>query len=107
MTIADRYFQHIRERNLNAIVGLFAKDATCVMPDGRSFSGEAAVQDWFSKLFATQTLTPRIVATVASDSALAVEIENDLPDGTKRNTANFFHLDSAGLIAHLRVYRRA
>ena len=106
MTIADLYFQHIRERNLAGMLALFAKDATFVMPDGRSFAGEAAVHAWFSKLFATQTLSPRILATVASESAFAVEIENDLPDGTKRNTANFFHLNQAGLIEHLRVYRR-
>lgn len=106
MTVADLYFQHIRERNLTGMVALFAKDATFVMPDGRSFAGEAAVRDWFTKLFATQTLTPRVVAMVAGESALAVEIENDLPDGTKRNTANFFHLNNAGLIEHLRVYRR-
>ena len=106
MTITDLYFQHIRERNLAGIVALFAKEATCVMPDGRRFTGEAAVHDWFSKLFATQTLTPRVVGTVAAESAFAVEIENDLPDGTRRNTANFFYLDSAGLIERLHVYRR-
>lgn len=106
MTIADLYFQHIRERNLSGIVALFAKDATFVMPDGRSLTGEAAVHDWFEKLFAMQTLTPRVAATVAGASCLAIEIENDLPDGTRRNTANFFHLNAAGLIERLHVYRR-
>jgi hypothetical protein len=56
---------------------------------------------------ASLALTPQVSATIDSETASAVEIENQLPDGTKRNTANFFYLDDAGLITQLRVYQRA
>jgi hypothetical protein len=104
--IAVRYFECIRERNHAGIVALFADNASCVMPDGRSFAGQAAVADWFTKLFAAQTLSPNVLAIVAGHTSVAAEIENELADGTKRNTANFFHLDESGLIQHLRVYKR-
>jgi ketosteroid isomerase-like protein len=104
--LAERYFTHIRERNLPGMLALFADNARCVMPDGRSFEGEAAVRAWFTNLFATQTLSPKILGSVASQSGIAVEVENQLPDGSTRNTANFFYLDSSGRIEHLRVYRR-
>jgi ketosteroid isomerase-like protein len=105
--VTDRYFKHIREQNVAGIVALFAPDATYTMPDGRRFTGADEIRGWFSKLFASLALTPQVSAQIDSESASAVEIENQLPDGTKRSTANFFYLDDAGLITQLRVYQRA
>lgn len=104
--ITDRYFKHIREQNVDGVVALFASDATYTMPDGRLFAGADQIRGWFSKLFASLALNPRVVATVESETAIAVEIENILPDGTKRSTANFFFLNGAGQIAQLRVYQQ-
>jgi hypothetical protein len=104
--LAERYFEHIRARNLAGMLSLFADNASFDVPDGRSFAGESAIREWFTQLFTTPALTPRLVAKVIGPTAIAVEIENKLPDGSVRNTANFFHLDSAGRIEHLRVYRR-
>jgi hypothetical protein len=105
--VTDRYLKHIREQNVDGIVALFAPDATYTMPDGRRFTGADEIRGWFSKLFASLALTPQVSATIDSETASAVEIENQLPDGTKRSTANFFYLDDAGLITQLRVYQRA
>jgi len=104
--ITDRYFKHIREQNVAGVAALFASDATYTMPDGRRFTGDSEIRGWFSKLFASLVLTPRIVSTVATETAVAVEIENILPDGATRRTANFFHLNSQGLIEALRVYQQ-
>lgn len=104
--VTDRYFKHIREQNAAGIVALFAPGATYTMPDGRRFTGADEIRGWFSKLFASLALTPQIIATIDSETGSAVEIENQLPDGSKRNTANFFYLDDAGLITQLRVYQR-
>jgi hypothetical protein len=104
--VTDRYFKHIREQNVAGIVGLFAPAASYFMPDGRRFTGADEIGGWFSKLFSSLALTPQVIATIDSETATAVEIENVLPDGTKRSTANFFYLDDAGLITTLRVYQR-
>lgn len=104
--ITERYFKHIREQNVAGIVALFAPAGVYTMPDGRRFTGADEIAGWFTKLFASLALTPQVVATVESDTAIAVEIKNVLPDGQKRSTANFFYLDSAGLIAELRVYQQ-
>lgn len=104
--VATRYIQHICERNVKAIVALFADNATCIMPDGQTISGETALHEWFTKIFAAQPLTPQPTAIIATQTSAAVEIENNLPDGTKRNTANFFHLNPNGQIQKLHIYRR-
>jgi ketosteroid isomerase-like protein len=105
--ITERYFEHIRGQDVAGVVALFAQDASYFMPDGRAFTGAAEIGGWFTKLFASLALTPRVVATVVADTAIAVEIENILPDGTKRNTANFFYINASGLIEQLRVYQRS
>ena len=104
--IAERYIKHIRAQDVAGVVALFAPHGTYTVPDGRRFTGAGEIAGWFTKLFASLALTPRVVATIESETAIAVEIKNVLPDGQKRSTANFFYLDSAGLITELRVYQQ-
>jgi hypothetical protein len=102
----ERYLQCIRARDLEGIVALFADDASCVMPNGQSFAGHAAVRQWFANVFAAQALDPQVLGVIAGPTSIAVEIENVLPDGSVRNTANFYFLTSAGKIERLHTYRR-
>lgn len=104
--VTARYFEHIRNQDVAGVVALFAQDAVYFMPDGRVFTGADEIRGWFSQLFGSLALSPRVVGSIASESAIAVEIENDLPDGRTRSTANFFYLDAHGLITQLRVYQR-
>jgi hypothetical protein len=65
-----------------------------------------AIRKLFSTLFATQT-TPIPIATIASESGVASEIETRLSDGSVRRTANFYYFDREGLIKRLSHYARS
>ena len=105
--LVERYFANIRNHELDALIAFFAMDATMTLPDGREFAGVAAIRTMYSGLFAAQSPSPRPVAVIAGIHGAAAEIEVRLPNGTVRRTANFFHLDSAGLIERLSIYARA
>ena len=104
--LVDRYFAHMRERNLVGLAELFAEDATFTLPDGRELSGVAAIQEMYTKLFAAMSPSPMPLAVIAGAQGVATEIEARLPDGTVRRTANFFHFNTEGLIQRLSVYAR-
>jgi hypothetical protein len=102
--VADRYFECIRAKDVEGLVALYAADAHLVFPDGREFSGEAAIRQVQENIFATIPPIPTPGPRIVGESAVAVEIETRLPDGSRRRTANFFHLNDAGRIQRLNVY---
>jgi ketosteroid isomerase-like protein len=102
--LPDRYFASIRARDIDALMALYVQDAVFTLPDGREFSGTAAIREMHLSVFAAGAPIPTPVAAVVGNGAIAVEIEARLTDGTTRRTANFFHLDGAGLIRRLSVY---
>jgi hypothetical protein len=95
------------ERNVDGLVELFAKDATFVTPDGREFAGVDVIRAMYTNLFALNPPLPNPIVSVVGPRSVATEIEGRLADGTVRKTANFFHLNDAGLIQRLSVYTRA
>jgi hypothetical protein len=50
--------------------------------------------------------SPRPVSIVTGEDAVAVEIAVHLPSGAVLEMANFFELNSEGLIRRLSVYRK-
>jgi ketosteroid isomerase-like protein len=106
-TQVDRYFAHMRERNLDGLAKLFAENATFTLPDGRELSGVAAIQEMYTKLFAAMSPSPTQLAVIAGAHGVATEIEARLPDGTVRRTANFFHFNGQGRIERLSIYARS
>jgi hypothetical protein len=104
--LATGYFANIRSHNLDGLLAFFAEDATMTLPDGREFSGVAAIRAMYSGLFAAQSPSPTPLAVIAGVQAVATEIEARLPNGTVRRTANFFHLNSEGQIQRLSIYAR-
>jgi ketosteroid isomerase-like protein len=104
--LADRYFANVRARDIDAWLALFAEDATYVLPDGRRFCGLAAIREFQLGVFTAGAPFPTAGAKVVGETSIAVEIEARLPDGTVRQTANFFHLNAAGQIQRLSIYRR-
>jgi len=104
--LSDRYFTSIRARDIDGLMALYAEDAVFTLPDGREFSGAAAIREMHLSVFAAGAPIPTPVATVIGNGSIAVEIEARLADGTARRTANFYHLDAAGHIRRLRVYRQ-
>jgi ketosteroid isomerase-like protein len=105
--LVDRYFAHMRERNLEGLANLFAEVATFTLPDGRELSGVAAIREMYAKLFAASPPSPLPLAVIAGPTGVAAEIEAHLPDGTVRRTANFFHFNGEGLIERVSVYARS
>lgn len=105
--IDQRYFAAMRARDLEGVLALFAVDASISLPDGRQVAGLPALEQWFRMLFASAAPSPRAVAVIRGAGGVATEIETQLADGKLRRTANFFHLDDAGLIARLSVYTRS
>jgi uncharacterized protein (TIGR02246 family) len=105
--IAERYFAAIRAQDLDALGALYAEDATFILPNGKAFEGLAAIRAMHKNVFAAGAPFPTPVAIVTGDASVAVEIEARLPDGSVRQTANFYHLDAAAKIARLSVYWRS
>jgi ketosteroid isomerase-like protein len=105
--VADRYFAAIRARNIDELMGLYAEDATFILPNGTEARGIAAIRKTHESVFAASSPVPMPQAFVVSDSSVAVEIEARLPDGSSRRTANIYHLDSQGRIQRLSVYTRS
>ena len=106
-TIADRYFAAIRARNIDDLIALYADDATFVLPNGKESKGVAAIREMHQNVFKAASPLPVPQAMIVGDAAVAVEIEAQMPDGTSRRTANFYHLNSQGRIQRLSVYMRS
>jgi hypothetical protein len=104
--LADRYFAAIRGRDIDSLAALYAPDATFSLPDGREFAGADAIRQMHMGVFAAAAPVPTPGPRVVGESAVAVEIAAQLPDGTVRRTANFFHLDALGRIQRLSVYMK-
>jgi ketosteroid isomerase-like protein len=104
--LVDSYFARIRNRDLEGLVAFFATEAVLRLPDGREFSGTAAIREMYRGLFAAQAPSPTPMAVIAGTDAVAVEIEARLPDGSRRRTANFFHLGADDRIQNLNIYAR-
>ena len=106
MPLVDRYFAHMRARDLEGLAGLFAEDAVVVLPDGKETAGLAAIRGMYQHIFGAGAPSPTLVVTVCDGAIAATEIRATLPDGSVRHTANFFHLDPEGRIARLSIYKR-
>lgn len=104
--LANRYFSSVKNRDLDSLCALYIADAELVLPDGRELFGVTAIREMYSGLFASQAPSPTPVHVVVGDGAVAAELEIRLPNGDIRRTANFFSLDSAGLIKRLSIYSR-
>ncbi|MFT3930948.1 MAG: nuclear transport factor 2 family protein [Spongiibacteraceae bacterium] len=104
--LATRYFSCVKNRDLDGLCALYSSDAELVLPDGRELFGVAAIREMYSGLFASQAPSPTPVHIVADVDAVAAELEIRLPNGDIRRTANFFSLDSTGLIKRLSIYAR-
>lgn len=102
----DQYFSSIRQRDIASLMALFAPDAVMFLPNGTELAGPEAIRGLFLRLFASQSPMPQPIVTFADRSGAASEIETQLPDGTLRRTANFYHFDSAGRIRRLSHYAR-
>ena len=105
--VAESYFASVRARNIDNFTALFAEDAVFVKPDGHELSGLAAIREMELGVFnSSSPPAPSPTAMVVGDSAIAVEIDVHLPDGTVRRVANFFSLDAEGRIKRVSVYRK-
>jgi uncharacterized protein (TIGR02246 family) len=105
--VAERYFAAIRARNMDALIALYAEDATFVLPNGKESKGVAAIREMHQYVFNAGAPMPAPQSMIVGDAAVAVEIEAHLPDGTIRRTANFYHLNDQARIQRLSVYLRS
>jgi len=104
--LVDRYFTHMRARDLDGLATLFAEDAVAVLPDGKEVAGLASIRGMYQHIFSAGAPSPTPLATIAGPTGAATEIEAKLPDGVVRRTANFFHLGPDGRIVRLSIYKR-
>jgi 3-hydroxyisobutyrate dehydrogenase-like beta-hydroxyacid dehydrogenase len=103
----DGYFDAIRAKDIDALMALYADDATFTLPNGRSFTGKNAIRETHLGVFAAGSPYPHPIARIVGSDATAVEIEASLPDGTVRQTTNIYRFDDAGKIRSLGVYMRS
>jgi len=104
--VAERYFTAMRERDLDALAGLYADDAEFILPDGRVFNGRIAILALHDSVFQAGAPVPAVLGMVVGPDSIAVEIEARLGDGSTRRTANFYRLDFRGKIVRLSVYTK-
>jgi ketosteroid isomerase-like protein len=104
--LAETYFRCIRAQDLDGLAALYDDDAIFILPNCREFTGKPAIRALHQSVFAPGAPIPTPLAMIAGDDAIAVEIAARLPDGTGRNTANFYTLTPAGRIKRLSVYIR-
>lgn len=104
--LAERYFAHMRDRDLEGLTSIFDEDAVVILPDGREVTGLPAIRGMYQHIWGAGAPSPTPLATVAGPDGVAVEIEAKLPDGSVRRTANFFHIGAEGRIARLSIYKR-
>lgn len=104
--LAQQYFSSIKNRDLDSLCALYRDDAELVLPDGRELFGVNAIREMYNGLFGAQAPSPTPIHIVVGDSSVAAELEIRLPNGDIRRTANFFSLDSDGLIKRLSIYAR-
>ena len=102
----DGYFAAIRAKDIDALMALYAEDATFTLPNGKVFTGKAAVRATHEAVFAAGSPYPTPTARFIGTEGIAVEIEAALPDGTVRHTTNHYRFDEAGRIRSLGVYMR-
>jgi 3-hydroxyisobutyrate dehydrogenase-like beta-hydroxyacid dehydrogenase len=103
----DGYFAAIRAKDIDALMALYADDASFTLPDGKTATGKAAIRETHLCVFASGSPFPTPVARISSRDGIAVEIEAALPDGTVRNTTNIYRFDEGGKIRSLGVYMRS
>lgn len=102
----DGYFAAMRAKDIDALMALYAEDATFTLPNGKMAEGKAAIRETHQAVFASGSPFPTPVARFAASEGIVVEIEAALPDGSVRNTANFYRFDDHGQICALSVYAR-
>ena len=105
--VADRYFAAIRARDIESLMALYADDAVFVLPNGKESRGVAAIRATHQNVFNAASPTPVPQCMIVGDSAIAVEVDAQMPDGTSRRTANLYHLNHQGRIQRLSVYMRS
>jgi uncharacterized protein (TIGR02246 family) len=105
--VADRYFAAIRAGDIEDLMALYADDAIFVLRNGKESKGVATIRATHQSVFDAAAPKPVPQVMIIGDNAVAVEIDAQMPDGTSRRTANFYHLNSQGRIQRLSVYIRS
>lgn len=102
--VADRYFEAVRNKDIDGLVALYADDGEITLPNGVQVAGKEAIRAFQSDVYARGAPYPTPGRLITGASEIAVEIKAKLPDGSVRSTANFFYLNAAGQIQRLSVY---
>ena len=102
----DGYFAAVRARDIDALMALYAEDATFTLPNGKSFTGKDTIRGVHQRVLDSGSPFPSPGARFVGAEGIAVEIEAQLPDGSVRNTTNHYRFDETGKILSLGVYAR-
>jgi 3-hydroxyisobutyrate dehydrogenase-like beta-hydroxyacid dehydrogenase/ketosteroid isomerase-like protein len=102
----DGYFAAVRAKDIDALMSLYATDATFTLPNGKSFSGKDDIRKLHLSVFAAGSPFPNPGARFVGPEGIAVEIAAQLQDGSVRQTTNHYRFDDAGKIRSLGVYAR-
>lgn len=105
-TTVDGYFAAVRASDIEALMALYAEDATFTLPNGKSFTGKDTIRGVHQRVFDSGSPFPSPGARFVGAEGIAVEIEAQLPDGSVRNTTNHYRFDETGKILSLGVYAR-
>jgi 3-hydroxyisobutyrate dehydrogenase len=102
----DGYFAAVRAKDIDALMALYAEDATFTLPNGKSFSGKDVIREVHLGVFASGSPYPTPGLRFGGLKGIAVEVAAQLPDGSVRQTSNHYVFNEAGKIQSLGVYMR-
>jgi ketosteroid isomerase-like protein len=101
-SVASRYFDAIRTRDVDGIKACFAEDADLVNAAG-TVRGRDAIADFYANTaFTLDDLAPHPGPFVIDGDQLAVEIDLHM-GGTSHRVADFFEIRD-GLVQRLAIY---
>ena len=106
--LVESYFAAERRRDVSGVLEHFDDDAVVVLPDGRRLDGHAAIEEFYTSVYAQlEELDVRLISMVTEDGLAAVEWEAALVDrGGETQTLRGVNVlrTRGGRFAELRSY---
>ncbi len=105
-TSAERYVDAINRRDSDALMGLFAPDATLHHPTG-TYRGHHEIREFYERLVFLAEVTVEIRRLIAADTIAMAELSGSSPFATvPTQVLDVFEVDSNGKIVNLAIYVR-
>src|SRR3981081_4227665 len=107
MSVAQRYVDAINSADGDALLAIFAEDATLTPPVGTD-TGHTEIADFHTDVIFEGQVRMTIVRSIEQGNIEVAQLEGNRPlnEDTTINTVDIFTLNDAGLVQTLDIYYR-